>query len=277
MKHVLSVTYSPDGLHILSASADSDIRMWDAKTGAAVGTLEGHTELVFCAAYSSSGSYIVSGSDDRTIRVWDAKTRLALGTLKGHTAGVLSAVYSPDEQHIISASSDRTIRIWDARTGAVVGKPLTGHSSHIWSLVYSPSKPRIASGSEDGTIRVWDPFSHRSPHLCSTCNPIHAQFCTPPDSDGWVKDSDGNLLYWVPPDCRAGLHSPALLRISMTSHSPSVSLHFDDFAFGTSWASEFGFNFVSMPACRFAIPVPCGRELTEGGEMTKPPDPVFHY
>jgi hypothetical protein len=41
--------------------------------------------------------------------------------------------------------------------------------------------------------------------------------------------------------------------------------------------SEFVINFVSMPAYLFAITVPCARELTEGGEMTKPPDPVFHY
>ena len=185
-------------------------------------------------------SHIISGSHDRTIRVWDAMTGLALGTpLVGHTAGVLSVTYSSDGQHVISASDDRTIRIWDARTGAVIGKPLTGHSSGIWSVICSPNNQHIASASEDGTIRVWDSFSHLSIRHCSSCNPIHAQFCIPPDSDGWVKDSDGGLLYWVPPDCREGLHSPALLRISMTSHSPSVSLHFDDFAFGTSWAQIF--------------------------------------
>jgi WD40 repeat protein len=144
--------------------------------------------LVLSAACSPNGSHIVSGSHDRTIRIWDAKTGLTLGTpLKGHTAGVLSVAYSSDGQCIISGSADRTIRIWDARTGSVIGKPLTGHSDLIWSVVYSPNDRHIASASEDGTIRVWDSFSHLSIHHCSSCNPIHAQFCTPPDSDGWVK------------------------------------------------------------------------------------------
>jgi hypothetical protein len=60
-------------------------------------------------------------------------------------------------------------------------------------------------------------------------------FIAQPDPDGWVRDSEGGLLYWVPPDCRTGLHSPALLTIPLTSHIRSVSLDFEDFAFGTSW------------------------------------------
>ena len=53
-------------------------------------------------------------------------------------------------------------------------------------------------------------------------------------SDGWVRDPEGGLLYWVPPE--TGLHSPALLTIPQTSPTRSVSLNFDEFVFGTSWA-----------------------------------------
>jgi len=37
-----------------------------------------------------------------------------------------------------------------------------------------------------------------------------------------------------PPDCHAGLHSQALLTTPPTSHVRSVSLDFNDVAFGTS-------------------------------------------
>jgi WD40 repeat protein len=40
---VNSVAYSPDGQHITSGSIDTTVRIWDAKTGAAVGMpLVGH-------------------------------------------------------------------------------------------------------------------------------------------------------------------------------------------------------------------------------------------
>ena len=60
-----------------------------------------------------------------------------------------------------------------------------------------------------------------------------------PDADGWVHDLEDRLLYWVPPDCRLGLHSHALLTIPPTSHVQSVSLDFEDFAYGTSWTQIF--------------------------------------
>ena len=68
---------------------------------------------------------------------------------------------------------------------------------------------------------------------------MHADVFAKPDMDGWVRDSEGGLLYWVPHDRRAGLNSPAILTIPPTSHNRSVSLDFDDFAFGTSWTRIF--------------------------------------
>ena len=65
----------------------------------------------------------------------------------------------------------------------------------------------------------------------------HAQFCAQPDPEGWVKDSDDGLLYWVPPYCCTGPHSPALLTMPLTSQRQSVSLDFEEFAFGPRFYS----------------------------------------
>jgi len=112
---VTSVAYSPDGRHIISGSDDHTIRIWNAKTGTAVGALKGHTRPVSSVAYSTDGRHIISGSDDHTIRIWDAKAGIAVGDpLKGHTRSVKSVASSPDGRYIISGSYDHTIRIWDA-------------------------------------------------------------------------------------------------------------------------------------------------------------------
>ena len=68
---------------------------------------------------------------------------------------------------------------------------------------------------------------------------MHDDFRAKPDLDGWVRDSEGSLLYWVPHDHRTGLHLPALLTIPLTSHIRSSSLDFDNFAFGTTWTQIF--------------------------------------
>jgi len=190
-------------------------------------------------AYSPDGRHIISGSFDRTIRIWDADTGAAVSRpLEGHTDSVWSVASSPDGRQIISGSSDRTIRIWDAETGATAGKPPGGHTYSVQSVAYSSDGKHIVSGSYDNTASVLDAFPYDFIRP-SSCNPMHPSFCAKPDKDGWVKDPEGGLLYWVPHACREGLHSPAIMTIPLTSHDRSVSLDFDDFAFGTSWSQIF--------------------------------------
>ena len=146
---------------------------------------------------------------------------------------------SPNGQQIISGSYDRTIRIWDAKSGSQLGTPLRGHSDSVMSVAYSPSGRHIVSGSRDSTIRVWDSFAHLSIQPISSCDPVHTQFCAQADSDGWVRDPEGGLLYWVPPDYREDLHAPSLLTIHLTPDIQTVSLSFEDVAFGKSWTQIF--------------------------------------
>ena len=64
-------------------------------------------------------------------------------------------------------------------------------------------------------------------------------FYAPPAPDGWARDPEGSLLYWVPLDYHIGLHSPAVLTIPPTSQIQSLSLNFGHFTLGTSWTHVF--------------------------------------
>ena len=70
--YVLSVAFSADGSHLLSASGDYTIRQWDTETGAELRKLTGHTHAVASVTYSLDGKRIISGSTDGTIRIWNA-------------------------------------------------------------------------------------------------------------------------------------------------------------------------------------------------------------
>lgn len=45
--YVLSVSYSPDGRTIASASSGKTINLWEAETGKELGTLMGHQDYVY--------------------------------------------------------------------------------------------------------------------------------------------------------------------------------------------------------------------------------------
>jgi len=101
-------TFSPDGLHIASASDDGTIRIWNAVSGqSTVQPLPAHDSVVRSVVVSHDGAFIVSGSEDKSVRVWN--TRTSDGThlpLCGHTEPVSSVSISPDGCLIASALTE---------------------------------------------------------------------------------------------------------------------------------------------------------------------------
>jgi len=142
---------------VASASDDATVRLWDATTGSALQTLEGHTDSVMAVTFSPDSKQVASASDDRTMRLWDAATGAALQTLKGHTGSVWAVTFSPDSKQVVSVSNDRTVQLWDAATGAAL-QTLKGHIDSVTAVTFSPDGKQVASASDDrdGTVRLWD-------------------------------------------------------------------------------------------------------------------------
>jgi hypothetical protein len=78
---VWSVTYSPDGTHLATASHDGSARVWDAATGQPRLTITGHTDTVWSVAYSPDGTHLATASHDGSARIWDAATGQLRATL----------------------------------------------------------------------------------------------------------------------------------------------------------------------------------------------------
>jgi WD40 repeat protein len=110
---VRGVTFSPDGRRILTVGSDRLGHLWDARSGAPLATLSGHTDFVNAGRYSPDGSLIATGSFDGTARIWDAATGEPLMTLDRHMAPVLDVEFTPDGKHLAVASWDHTVRILD--------------------------------------------------------------------------------------------------------------------------------------------------------------------
>jgi WD40 repeat protein len=113
------VDFSPDGKQLASASYDSTVRLWDAGSGAALQTLEGHSKEVMTVTFSPNGKQLASASA-LTVWLWDAGSGAALQTLEGHSGRVMAVAFSPDGKQLASTSDDRTVRLWDAGSGAAL-------------------------------------------------------------------------------------------------------------------------------------------------------------
>ncbi len=109
---VYSVSYSPDGTQVASASADHTVKIWNLETGEELQTLTGHESWVSSVSYSPDGTQVASASADRTVKIWNLETGEELQTLTGHQDWVYSVSYSPDGTQVASTGDDGTIIIW---------------------------------------------------------------------------------------------------------------------------------------------------------------------
>ncbi len=130
MDEFITVAFSHDGELLAGCSrgryswseiSDTTIRIWDARTGDHLHTLEGHTSGVSCLAFFPGVPILASGSYDNTIRIWDARTGENIHTLEGHKDAVTSVAFSPDGNTLVSGSWDSTILLWEFRRFAAWG------------------------------------------------------------------------------------------------------------------------------------------------------------
>lgn len=76
-----TVRFQFDGVHVVSGSLDTSIRVWDVESGQLKHTLTGHQSLT--SGMELHSNILVSGNADSTVKVWDITTGHCLHTLAG--------------------------------------------------------------------------------------------------------------------------------------------------------------------------------------------------
>ncbi|MEG4497144.1 AAA-like domain-containing protein [Microcoleus sp. F10-C6] len=107
---IMSVTFSPDGSLLATASAGGTARIW-SKDGTLLSILK-HTSGLTNISFSPDSQMLLSASTDKMVRLWNIDGTL-LQTLKGNKDAVWSASFSPDGKAIASASADGTVMLWN--------------------------------------------------------------------------------------------------------------------------------------------------------------------
>ncbi|MFM2379801.1 MAG: hypothetical protein RLZZ143_2380 [Cyanobacteriota bacterium] len=149
---IYSVSISPDGQKIATASQDGTVKIWNQK-GENIQTLIGHQGAVYSVSFSPDGQKIATASEDKTAKIWNLQGQ-NLVTYPDHQESVYSVSFSPDGQKIVTTSRDKTARLWNL-SGETL-QVFKGHKRSIDAASFSPDGQKIATASRDGTIKIWD-------------------------------------------------------------------------------------------------------------------------
>jgi WD40 repeat protein len=111
---IRSLTFSPDGtLFVTAGLIDSDVRLWDAASGAPRGALPTTGANVNALAFAPDGPTFAIVRGDGIVSLWDVAGRRELGILSTIGAMLQSLAFSPDGRQLATGGADGAVRFWD--------------------------------------------------------------------------------------------------------------------------------------------------------------------
>jgi guanine nucleotide-binding protein G(I)/G(S)/G(T) subunit beta-1 len=157
---IYAMHWSTDRRHLVSASQDGKLIIWDAYTTNKVHAIPLRSSWVMTCAYAPSGNYVACGGLDNICSIYnlnsnrDGPTRVAR-ELSGHS-GYLSCCRFINDRSILTSSGDMTCMKWDVETGSKVTE-FADHLGDVMSISINPTNQNtFVSGACDAFAKLWD-------------------------------------------------------------------------------------------------------------------------
>ncbi len=157
---ITDIAVSSDGHHVLTASTDGSIGIWDpSHWDRGPRTLGDNRSAVSAVAVTPDACYGIAGHVDGTVVLWDLVGGVALVGEELHRATVTSLTALPDGETVVSTSLDGTVRAWSPLRPDRTTPVFTGQSAIMCAAV-TPDGAVILAGEKSGRIhplRLVDP------------------------------------------------------------------------------------------------------------------------
>jgi WD40 repeat protein len=150
--------------HILTASGDASIALWDVEREQVVEVFKGHKGDVMCVSVAPDCRTFVSVGCDSTARLWDIRlpglgganqTVSVKQIFVGHEGDINAVSFLHNGFSFVTGSEDSTCRLFDVRADRELQAygPTQGE---ITTVSCSKSGRLLFAGCEDGNVYTWD-------------------------------------------------------------------------------------------------------------------------
>jgi WD40 repeat protein len=209
---ITGLAWLPDSHHIVSASHDKTIRLWNAATGTCcqiithtepINSLQIITQHITDASGAELGHapLIVTTDLEKTLKLWDLTTASCCATFSNeHIHYNVSISCAPHINELVVAivrKNSPSLTIWHP-TRNIEHRP-TYHKDTITALAWSPDGSCLATGSRDCTVRIWSTNAEKLIKTLEHKNEVNALAWRPHGSYLAVACDDGVYRWLINP------------------------------------------------------------------------------
>ncbi|CAO3622281.1 unnamed protein product [Cunninghamella blakesleeana] len=165
---IYAMNWANDTRHIVSASQDGKLLVWDAYTTNKLFVISLRSSWVMTCSYSPSGNFVASGGLDNMCSIFKLNNNgynydyhgnnvdisKPARELIAHT-GYLSCCRFLSDSQILTSSGDTTCILWDIDANVKI-KEFADHTGDVMSLSVSSNPNVFVSGACDSTAKIWD-------------------------------------------------------------------------------------------------------------------------
>jgi WD40 repeat protein len=137
---------------------ETGVTLWDAASGAKIGSPLQHESPIGGATFSSDDSRVLIWSYDQAASVWGTNTGKLLGRFRKHEGKILGGMFSTNGEKVLTWSEDDTARLWDVASSDQIGEGFR-HAHYVSGARFFNNETRVLTWSDDGTVKVWDASS----------------------------------------------------------------------------------------------------------------------
>ncbi len=150
---VRSACLNSDGHYLVSASADTTLKLWETATGECLHTLEGHASAVNSVSLTENGRFALSADDDGTLALWDLREGQLKLLFEEFSGSIESVCISSDGRFAVSVGWE--IKLWDTATGRRI-RSFKRHPAGALAVFISREGQFMLTGGSEGALDLWD-------------------------------------------------------------------------------------------------------------------------
>ncbi|XP_015760745.1 PREDICTED: WD repeat-containing protein on Y chromosome-like [Acropora digitifera] len=147
---VMCVKYNSSFKHIITASENSVIKVWDLETGRSVFEFShAHGDnAVTCMSFDSTERRLITGGRDGRLRIWNYNN--------GHCLRTLEKTMKKDSATLLSSGPLGLIHFWNIYTGGTLYAAFPPSNKGITTMSSVARDTRLITADSAGFISVWD-------------------------------------------------------------------------------------------------------------------------